>query len=71
MPLWSKKDQEHRAVRIQGPVEGCTLHTRNWIQSRSRIDDNRLLVTSNSYATRVIENAKDLVTKEKTDEFKL
>jgi hypothetical protein len=43
---------------------------RNWIRGRSRIDDNRQLVTSNSDITRVIENDKDLITKEKTDEFK-
>jgi hypothetical protein len=39
--------------------------------SRFCIDDNGQLITSNSDITRVIENAKDLVTKEKIDEFKL
>jgi hypothetical protein len=34
------------------------------------MDDNEQLVTSNSDITRVIENAKDLVTKEKIGEFK-
>jgi hypothetical protein len=37
---------------------------------RSHIDDNGQLVTSNSDITRVIENAKDLITKEKIGEFK-
>jgi hypothetical protein len=48
---------------IPDPLEGCTLHMRNWIQVRSRIDDNGQVVTSNSDPTIVIENAKDLVTK--------
>jgi hypothetical protein len=43
---------------------------RNWIWGRSCIDDNRQLITSNYDITRVIENAKDLVTKEKIGEFK-
>jgi hypothetical protein len=43
---------------------------RNWIQGRSHIDDNEQLVTLNSDITRVIENAKDIITKEKTSEFK-
>jgi hypothetical protein len=34
------------------------------------MDDNRQLITSNSDITRVIENVKDLVTKEKIGEFK-
>jgi hypothetical protein len=34
------------------------------------MDDNGQLVTSNSDITRVIENANDLVTKEKIGEFK-
>jgi hypothetical protein len=34
------------------------------------MDDNRQLVTSNSDITRVIENAKDLINKEKIGEFK-
>jgi hypothetical protein len=36
----------------------------------ARIDDNEQLVTSNFDITRVIENAKDLVTKEKVGKFK-
>jgi hypothetical protein len=47
------------------------MRTRNWIQRQSHIDDNRQLVTSNSDITRVIENAKYLITKEKTGGFKL
>jgi hypothetical protein len=46
------------------------LRMRNWIWGQSRIDDNGQLVTSNSDITRVTENAKDLITKEKTGEFK-
>jgi hypothetical protein len=43
---------------------------RNWIWGRSRIDDNEQLITSNSDITRVIENTKDFITKEKITEFK-
>jgi hypothetical protein len=46
------------------------LRMRNWIRGRSRIDEKGQLVTSNFDITRVIENAKDLITKEKTNEFK-
>jgi hypothetical protein len=47
------------------------LRTRkNWISGQSRIDDKGQLATSNSDITRVIENAKDLINKEKTGEFK-
>jgi hypothetical protein len=47
------------------------LRTRkNWIWGQSRIDDKGQLATSNSDITRVIENAKDLINKEKTGEFK-
>jgi hypothetical protein len=42
---------------------------RNWTRGRSRIDDSGQLVTSNFDITRVIENAKDLVTKEMIGEF--
>jgi hypothetical protein len=70
IPLWTKKEQELREARIQDPLEGCTLHTRNYIRGQSHIDDNRQLITSNSDITRVIENAKDRVTKEKIGEFK-
>jgi hypothetical protein len=68
--LWTNKKQEIREAGVPDPLEGCTLCTRNWIWGRSRIDDNRQLVTSNSNISRVIENAKDLVAKEKIDKFK-
>jgi hypothetical protein len=70
IPFWTKKEQELRETGISDPLEGCTLRMRNWIRGRSRIDDNRPLVTSNYDITRAIENAKDLVTKEKISEFK-
>jgi hypothetical protein len=69
--LWTKKEHELRGAGIPDPLKGCTLHTRNWIRGWSRIDGNEQLVTSNSDITRVIENAKDLITKEKTSKFKL
>jgi hypothetical protein len=31
MPKWAKKEQELRDARIPDPLEGCTVHTRNWI----------------------------------------
>jgi hypothetical protein len=46
------------------------LGRKNWIRDRSHIDDKGQLVTSNVDITTVIENAKDLTTKEKIDEFK-
>jgi hypothetical protein len=55
---------------IPNPLEGCMLRMRNWIRGWSHIDDKGQLVTSNSDITRVIENAKDVITKEKTDKFK-
>jgi hypothetical protein len=61
--LWKKKEQELREAGIPDPLEGCMLHMRNWICGRSLIDGNEQLVTSNSDITRVIENAKDLITK--------
>jgi hypothetical protein len=70
-PLWTKKEQDLCEARILNPLEGCTLRMRNWIWGRSHIDDKGQLVTSNSDITRVIENVKDLITKEKTGEFKL
>jgi hypothetical protein len=69
IPLWTKKEQELREAGILDPLEGCMLHMRNWIPGRSHIDDKGQLVTSNSDITRVIENAKDLITKEKTGKF--
>jgi hypothetical protein len=68
--LRTKKEQELHEVGIPDPLEGCILHTRNSIRGQSRIDDNGQLITSNSDITRVIENAKDLITKEKIGEFK-
>jgi hypothetical protein len=70
IPLWTKMEQELREAGILDPLEGCTLSMRNWIRGRSRIDDKGQLVTSNSDITRVIENANDLITKEKTGKFK-
>jgi hypothetical protein len=69
IPLWTK-EQELREAGIPNPLEGCMLRMTNWIRGRSHIDDKGQLVTSNSDITRVIENAKDLVTKEKTDKLK-
>jgi hypothetical protein len=71
IPLWTKMEQELREAGISDPLEGCTLRTRNWIRGWPRIDDKGQLVTSNSDITRVIENAKDLITKEKSGKFKL
>jgi hypothetical protein len=45
IPLWTKKEHELCEARIQDPLEGCTMHMRNWIRGRSRIHDNRQLVT--------------------------
>jgi hypothetical protein len=70
MPKWMKKEQDLREVGIPDPLEGCTVRTRNWIQGRSRTDDNGWLITSTSEVTSVVEKAKTLVSKEKTDEFK-
>jgi hypothetical protein len=70
IPLWTKKEHGLCEAGIPDPLEGCTLRMRNWIWGQSHIDDNRQLVTSNSGITRVIENAKDLITKEKTGKFK-
>jgi hypothetical protein len=69
--LWTKKEQELREARIPDPLEGCMLRMRNWIWGRSRIDENEQLITSNSDITSAIENAKDLITKEKIGKFKL
>jgi hypothetical protein len=40
MPKWQKKEQELREARIPNPLEGCMVHTRNWIQGHSHTDDN-------------------------------
>jgi hypothetical protein len=70
IPRWTKKEQKLHEAGIPDPLEGCTLCTRNWIRSWSHIDEKGQLVTSNSDITRVIENDKDLITKEKIGEFK-
>jgi hypothetical protein len=70
IPLWTKKEQELCEAGIPDPLEGCSLCMRNWIQGQSLIDDNGQLITSNSDITRVIENGKDLITKEKIGKFK-
>jgi hypothetical protein len=69
MPKWAKKEQELRDARTPDPLEGCTVHTRDWIQGHSRIDDSRRLITSSSEVTSVVQKAKTLVTKKKTSEF--
>jgi hypothetical protein len=61
--LWTKKGQELCEAGIPDPLEGCTLCMRNWIRGWSRIDNKGQLITSNLDITRVIENAKDLITK--------
>jgi hypothetical protein len=71
MPKWTKKEQELRAAGILDPLEGCTLHTKNFICGRSHMDDNGQLITSSSEVTEVIKKAKTLVDKEKTGEFTL
>jgi hypothetical protein len=48
IPLWTKKEQELHEARIPDSLEGCMLCTRDWIRGRSRMDDNKQLVTSNS-----------------------
>jgi hypothetical protein len=70
IPLWAKKEQELREAGIPDPLEGCMLHTRNWIRGQSHIDDKGQLVTSKYDISIVIENAKDLITEEKTGKFK-
>jgi hypothetical protein len=46
------------------------MHTRNWIQGHSHIDDSGRLIISSSEVTSVAEKAKTLAAKEKTGEFK-
>jgi hypothetical protein len=31
MPKWAKKEQELCEAGIPDPLEGCTVHTGNWI----------------------------------------
>jgi hypothetical protein len=35
MPKWTKQEQELREAKIPDPLEGCTVHTRNYIRCRS------------------------------------
>jgi hypothetical protein len=71
MPKWVKKEQKLCDARIPDPLEGCTVHTRNWIRGRSHIDDSGRSITSSSKVTSVIKKAKALAAKEKAGEFKL
>jgi hypothetical protein len=70
MPKWAKKEQELRDAGIPDPLEGCTMHIRNWIQGCSRTDDSGRFITSSSEVTSMVEKAKTLTAKEKTGEFK-
>jgi hypothetical protein len=70
MPKWAEKEQELHDAGILDPLEGCTVRTRNWIQGRSRTDDSRRLIASSTEVISVVEKAKTLATKEKTDKFK-
>jgi hypothetical protein len=70
IPLWTNKEHELRETGIPDPLEDCMLRTKNWTWGRSRLDNSGQLVTSNSDITRVIENVKNLVTKEKAGKFK-
>jgi hypothetical protein len=51
MLKWAKKEQELHEARIPNNLEGCMVHTRNWIRGRSRTDDSRRLITSSSEVT--------------------
>jgi hypothetical protein len=70
MPKWAKKEQELREAGIPDPLEGCTVHTRNWIQGHSHTDGSGRLITSFYEVTSVVEKVKTLTAKEKTSEFK-
>jgi hypothetical protein len=70
MPIWTKKEQYLHEVGIPDLLKGCMLHTKNWIWGHSCINDNRQLAISSSEVTSVIEKAKTLTAKGKTDEFK-
>jgi hypothetical protein len=63
MKIWTKKEQELHEARIPYPLEGCTVHTKNWICGHSHTDDSGRLVTSSSKVTRMIEKVKSLTTK--------
>jgi hypothetical protein len=63
MPKWAKKEQEICDAGIPYPLEGCTVHTGNWIQGHSHTDDSGRLITSSSEVTSVVEKAKTLATK--------
>jgi hypothetical protein len=60
------KEQELCDAGIPDPLEGCTVHTKNWIRDYSCIDDSGRLITSSPEVTSVIEKAKTLTAKEKT-----
>jgi hypothetical protein len=32
MPKWAKKEQELQDAGIPDPLQGCIVHTRNWIR---------------------------------------
>jgi hypothetical protein len=51
MLKWAKKEQELHEAGIPNNLEGCMVHTRNWIQGRSRTDDSRRLIASSSEVT--------------------
>jgi hypothetical protein len=70
MSKWAKKEQELRDDGIPDPLEGCTMHTKNWIWGCSRTDDSGRLIASSSKITSMVEKAKTLAAKEKTGEFK-
>jgi hypothetical protein len=48
MPKWAKKEQKLCDDGIPDPLEGCTVHTRNWIRGRSR---TRIQVTAGERPT--------------------
>jgi hypothetical protein len=40
VPKWTKQEHELREAGILDSLEGCTVHTRNWIRGRSHTDDS-------------------------------
>jgi hypothetical protein len=70
MSIWTKKEQELHEDGTPDPLEGCMVHTKNWIQGHSHTDDSKLLATSSSKVTSVAEKIKTLAAKEKIGEFK-
>jgi hypothetical protein len=67
--LWIKMKHKLCEAGIPDHLEGCTLHTKNWIRDRACTDDSGQLVTSNSDIARVIENVKDLINKVRDAKF--